>query len=95
MLCGTLLWPLLTKRSEKKKQATIERQRQAKYREYLDQVQGELFRMCEEQKAVLLENHPSASDCESRVLQCKPELWERSIGQEGFLQLSSASPIFP
>ena len=87
MLCGTLLWPLLTKRSEKKKQATIERQRQAKYREYLDQVQGELFRMCEEQKAVLLENHPSASDCESRVLQCKPELWERSIGQEGFLQL--------
>lgn len=87
MLCGTVLWPLLTKRSEKRKRASVENQRQSKYREYLDRMQGELFHLCEEQRSVLLENHPSISECEDRVLHRTPGLWERSTGQEDFLQL--------
>lgn len=36
MLCGTLLWPLVTKHSEKKHWAEKEAKRQKKYREYLN-----------------------------------------------------------
>mgnify|MGYP003266128812 CR=1 FL=1 len=87
MLCGTLLWPLLTKRNEKKNQAEKEAERQKAYREYLDRVRDELFRLGEQQKSVLMENCPSVLECESWILHRDSRLWERSADQDDFLSL--------
>lgn len=87
MLCGTLLWPLLTKRSEKKRVKQAETLRQNRYREYLDQVRNEIYQLGETQKTILLENAPSITECEARVLNREGTLWERTIGQRDFLCL--------
>lgn len=87
MLCGTLLWPMLTKRSEKKRQAQKETERQKKYREYLDNIKDEIYRVGEQQKAILLENCPSIKECASWIIQRDRRLWERSTGQDDFLSL--------
>lgn len=87
MLCGTLLWPLLTKRHEKKKVRRSEERRQAKYREYLEQVRGQLYELAAQQKKILLENSPDLSDCEDRILERRRNLWERSAEQKDFLTL--------
>lgn len=87
MLCGTVLWPMLTKRSEKKRKAAAEQERQEKYRAYLDCVQNKIYTFGEEQRSILLENNPSVSQCESRILNRERGLWERSAGQEDFLNL--------
>lgn len=87
MLCGTLLWPLLAKRSEKRKAGRAEQKRQNTYREYLTQIRSELHAMGERQKAILLENYPSAGECERRALDRERSLWERSADQGDFLTL--------
>ncbi len=87
MLCGTLLWPLLTKRSEKKKAEQAEKLRQERYREYLDQVRNEIYRLGEAQKSILLENAPSITECEARIMNRERTLWERTVGQSDFLSL--------
>mgnify|MGYP005762473009 CR=1 FL=1 len=87
MLCGTLLWPFLTKRYEKKKRASSEEIRRGRYFEYLDQVKDIIFTLAEEQKNVLLENHPSTEECGKRILRRSRSLWERTIDEEDFLSL--------
>lgn len=87
MLCGTMLWPMLTKRHEKKKARVLEEKRREKYREYLEQVRGRLYELSVRQKAILLENSPDLSDCEARILERRRDLWERSPEQKDFLSL--------
>lgn len=87
MLCGTLLWPLLTKHSEKKRRAEMEAERQKKYREYLNGVRDEIYRVGEEQKNILLENCPSISECADWIIHRNSRLWERVLGQDDFLSL--------
>lgn len=87
MLCGTLLWPMLTKQSEKKRRARMELDRQKKYCEYLDQIRNDIFRLGEEQKSILLENCPGIEECENWILHRDRRLWERSTDQDDFLNL--------
>lgn len=87
MLCGTLLWPMLTKRAEKKRQAAEEEKRKKRYLAYLDEVRNEIFRHGEAQKALLLENCPSISQCAAWIQRRDRRLWERSVGQDDFLNL--------
>lgn len=87
MLCGTLLWPLLTKRSEKKRRTETESERQKKYREYLDGVRDEIYQAGEEQKTILLENCPSVDECANWIIHRSSRLWERTSGQDDFLNL--------
>lgn len=87
MLCGTLLWPFLTRKHEKKKKAEIENKRHTKYREYLADIKNRIFAISEEQKAILLENSPDNQECKSRVLSHDRKLWERTVGQDDFLHL--------
>ena len=87
MLLGTVLWPILTKKHEKKQKTKLEWQRQQKYLAYLDGVRDELRAMCKVQGDILKENLVSPSECASRVSKRSQKLWERVIGQEDFLRL--------
>lgn len=87
MLCGTVLWPMLTKRHEKKKKNAAEQLRQAKYREYLDSVRDRLGRLSARQAEILAENSPDVQECAQRIFQRQRRLWERAPEHEDFLRL--------
>ncbi len=87
MLLGTLLWPILTKNHEKKQRIASEKKRQEKYLAYLDSVRDKIKRTCKEQSDILEENLISPDECAERIANKKTNLWERTIGQNDFLQL--------
>lgn len=87
MLLGTVLWPILTKKYEKKQKLINEKKRQDKYLAYLDGIRDDIRRECKEQSDILHENIVSLEECSSRIAEARPKLWERSIGQDDFLRL--------
>lgn len=87
MLLGTVLWPLLTKRHEKKQRIANENRRQEKYLEYLSEIGEKFKRLSREQSDILNENLTSQGECADRVMMEKSNLWERVLGQADFLKL--------
>lgn len=87
MLLGTVLWPILTKKYEKKQKLINEKKRQDKYLAYLDHVRDEIKRKCKEQSDILSENMISPDECADRIAEESTKLWERVLGQNDFLQL--------
>ncbi len=87
MLLGTVLWPILTKKYEKKMSIKSEQKRQEKYLAYLDEIRDEIRRISKEQRDILTGNLISLEDCEDRIAEEKASLWERAIGQSDFLRL--------
>ncbi len=87
MLLGTVLWPILTKRYEKKQKVKNELKRQKKYLAYLDEVRDEIKRKCKEQSDILHENFVDNNECISRVYEEKANLWERTNSHSDFLKL--------
>ncbi len=87
MLAGTILWPMLTKRYEKKQKVIAEKKRQTAYLKYLDEVRDEIRRKCKEQSDILAENLVAPDECISRIYYEKTNLWERAINHKDFLQM--------
>ena len=87
MLLGTVLWPILTKKYEKKQRIKNEKKRQEKYLSYLDYIRDEIKRKCKEQSDVLHENLISPDECAERITTVSTKLWERVNGQADFLKL--------
>ncbi len=87
MLLGTVMWPILTKRYEKKQKVKNEQKRQRKYLAYLDEVRDEIKRKCKEQSDILAENLVDPNNCVSRIYEEKANLWERTNIHSDFLRL--------
>lgn len=87
MLMGTVLWPILTKKNDKKRKLEGEKKRQEKYLKYLDNVRDRIKRECKEQSDILNETIIPVEECVERISMVKRSLWERTIGQEDFLKL--------
>lgn len=87
MLLGTVLWPILTKKYEKKNMIKNEKKRQEKYLAYLDSVRDEIKRKSKEQSDILNENLVTLEECSNRIANVKTNLWERALGHSDFLQL--------
>ncbi|WP_235988997.1 type VII secretion protein EssC [Aquibacillus kalidii] len=87
MLLGTVLWPILTKKHEKKKKKENEKIRQEKYKKYLEDMKVVIEEECRHQSEILHENHIPLNDCINRIRIRDRNLWERVIGQNDFLKL--------
>ena len=87
MLLGTVLWPILTKKHEKKEKIAYEKMRQEKYFQYLNEVKDQIKRACIEQKSILEENFVSSQDCVDRIIHRERNLWERMPIHDDFLKL--------
>lgn len=87
MLVGTVLWPILTKRYEKKKRIEHEGKRQEKYKQYIEDMKQVIEEECKHQSDILHENHVALQNCISRITMRKRNLWERAIGQNDFLKV--------
>jgi len=85
ILLGTVMWPIVTKRYEKKKRHKKERKRQKKYVEYLNDIEAQIQDECMKQSSILLENYVSVAECVDRIDKKQINLWERSKNQNDFL----------
>lgn len=87
MLLGTVLWPILTKRHEKKKYAKQEEIRHEKYRKYLAEMEEVIEEERLHQQEILHENHVGLDQYIRRIKNRERNLWERAVGQNDFLQV--------
>lgn len=87
MLLGTVLWPILTKRHEKKEKIKHEKKRQEKYFAYLNEIGDQIRAIAKEQSGILNETFVTQEECLERIVRERANLWERSIGQGDFLRL--------
>lgn len=87
MLLGTMLWPVLSRRYEKKRRKKNEVLRQEKYREYLDKMSVRFQEECAKQEEILRENYIDPNACAQLVENKSRNLWERGFGQNDFLKL--------
>ena len=87
MLLGTMLWPVISKTYDKKRKRKREAKRQEKYTKYLQDMKGKFDAEAERQKEILKENCVMPEECMLRIEEIRRNLWERSAGQNDFLQL--------
>ncbi len=95
MLVGTVLWPILTRRFRKKQVAKLERKRQQKYLDYLQEVRDKIRTAAIWQSQILHDSIVPWNECASRITGRKANLWERTIGQSDFLKLRLGTGNLP
>ncbi len=88
MLLGTILWPTITKKYDKKRKEKKERQRQESYRKYLTDIGNDISRESHVQEYILSENFIKNTDCISIINSRDRKLWERTPGQDDFLEIA-------
>lgn len=87
MLLGSVLWPMLSRRFENKKNRMLEAKRQQRYLDYLEEVRDEIRRITSEQEKIRQENIITWEECAERILYKKTNLWERLESHTDFLQV--------
>jgi DNA segregation ATPase FtsK/SpoIIIE, S-DNA-T family len=87
MMIGMILWPILTKRHEKKRRIEQEKIRQEKYSKYIEEMKQVVADECRYQSEILHENHIPLYLCLKRIRNRERNLWERTIGQNDFLKI--------
>ncbi len=87
MLASMLLWPLLTRRYQKKQKIKREKERQEKYGAYIEEKRNEIDLIMKKQKQILIENFIKLEECEKIILTKNRQLWERKIDHSDFLSL--------
>ncbi|WP_462410817.1 type VII secretion protein EssC [Neobacillus sp. Marseille-QA0830] len=87
MLLGTIMWPIMSKRYDRRRRRKKEKLRQEKYKEYLDKIAIHFDEEIEKQEEILRENHVPVSDLVNRIDKVDRNLWERGLGQNDFLKL--------
>lgn len=95
MLLGTVMWPIISKKYEKKKKEQKEVLRQEKYKDYLERIKNSFNDECTKQKQILLENSVDINECENRILNKSRNLWDRSFGQNDFLKINVGKGSVP
>lgn len=95
MLLGTVLWPIFSKKYEKKHRNQKEALRQSKYKEYLGRIQESFEAEKQKQKQILLENNVGINTCIERITNVSRNLWDRAYGQNDFLQVTVGEGDLP
>lgn len=86
MVIGMVLWPILSKRYEKKNRIKKEAERQKKYAAYLDKMRDTIEDERKRQSQILCENVVTIEDCVQRIRARERNLWERTIGHNDFMK---------
>ena len=87
MLMTMLLWPLLSKKYQKKQKKEHENLRQKKYTEYIETKRKKIQSEMQVQRQILIDNYLPLNETKEIILNKKRNLWEREIDQDDFLDL--------
>ncbi len=87
MLMTMLLWPLLSKRYQRKLTRKKEELRQQKYTEYINSRREKIQSEMKIQRQILIDNYLPLDATRNIIYSKRRNLWEREIDQEDFLDL--------
>lgn len=87
MVLGTIIWPVFSKRFEKRARIAKDNKKRRKYSEHLEKAKNKIDVIIEKQTKLLRENNPSVEDCISRINGREMTLWERSPAHDDFLDV--------
>ena len=87
MILGTFLWPVLTRKYEKKQRKEKVKLRNLKYGEYLIAKEKELKYILETQKQIMLSNYLNSQECYQYIVYLNKYLWTRELNRDNFLSI--------
>lgn len=85
MLTMTVLWPILTKRYEKKRKIENEKRRVSAYTKYIAESRQKILSSIAQQEQSLTTSYLTADSLANRVFNLDRTLWERSPWHEDYL----------
>ena len=88
MIASVFIWPLISKKYEKKVRHDNERKRQEKYNQYIESKRTIILEEKNKQSIILKNNYPSLDACINTIMTPLTSLWERKIGDEDFLEVN-------
>lgn len=95
LVLGSVLWPILAKRFEKKKATKAEARRRQTYAAYLDKIRTMVRDETAHQKEVLEENRIPVAECMRRAFELDPRLMDRTPAHDDFLELRLGTGTVP
>ncbi len=87
MMLGTILWPIISKKYEKKRNKRNEEKRIKKYGEYLKSIERMASDEVKKETEIIEENNNSPEYWSDIIKTKSRKLWERLIGQNDFLEV--------
>ena len=87
MLLSSLLWPSLTRGFQNRLRRKKEKERQKKYKLYLNKKQKQIVDLMEFQKKIHITNNLSYNDCKNIIMTKHMRLWERRVEDDDFLHI--------
>jgi len=87
MIFGSLIMPKITSSYQKRRKKKKEKERQIKYKEYLNKIDTKIQYALKQQTQVLKENNLSAKECYDVILKKNRNFWSREITDEDFLKI--------
>ena len=95
MIAGMLIWPLISKRYERKRDEREEARRESTYTDYLNAIEHTLQQECAAQAAVLAENRVTVPALLDRAAALSPELMNRTSAHSDFMDLRVGTGSLP
>lgn len=87
MIAGTAVWPIVSKRYQKRLDERNELRREGSYGDYLNSVEAALSDECAVQAQILRDNRMPVAQVVSDALALAPTLMNRSAAQDDFMDL--------
>ena len=87
MVIGTLGWPVISKREQKRSQKRKAEDTEKTYGKYLAWLEEEIQETARIQKEILQENNPALSECIKKIEEVQETLWNRSQRHPDFLDV--------
>ena len=87
MLISMIVFPILTRKYQKKQKRKYEQKRQRRYKEYINSRIDYIDSIMHKQRSILFKNYPSAEECEKIILSKDLRLWERKNEDHDFLSI--------
>lgn len=95
MIAGMLVWPLVSKRYERRRAARDEARRESTYTDYLNAIEHTLQQECAAQGRVLAENRVTVPALLERARALSPELMNRTSVHGDFMDLRVGTGSLP
>ena len=88
MFASVFIWPIFSKRFEKKNRKKQEKLRQKKYSNYIEEKRQAIVDAKSEQSSILSNNYPDAKQAEEMILNRYTSLWQRRIEDADYLEVN-------
>lgn len=87
MICGTAIWPVVSRRYQKRIDARNELRRENAYTDYLNGVESRFAAECDVQAQILRDNRTPVTELVSEALAMAPTLMNRTATHDDFMDL--------